>query len=346
MSVVPNRTGNTFPDPVRDDDYTGSNKFVTQSAANLGRTVAPPVPAALLVDPAGPGGPGSMSSRTPCGHSTEDVTMGRSTIAPIPFESIAPEGHSLRSGLAVRPGRGTGRRPPTRRKPLYTDDAPTLAAVDPPEGPGQGHRRAGPVDPVLAAAEGVYLRRRSDPVAVRGPRPGRPDRRARRPNTPASRRRGRGYEALFFDVRPRLEARDWIMYWVFCGGPGGVPPPGDDGEIWRWFGYFGGPHVLDEVVAVTRHPDVPHPRRARIERTIAALRLPAGVPSRRLDQLHLRVMADEVGAGPAAYHVDRPAGRRRRPTVVTTRPRPTTSRATRPPTTSQAKTVPAGAATE
>ena len=271
--------------------------------------------------------------------------MGRPKIAPIPFElsprkvmHYGPDWRYVRAGELAAALR-------TRRTPLYTDDAPTLAAVDHLKAQA-GHRPAGPVDPVLAAAEAVYH--------AAGPTRWLYEAHvlARRPTGEAAERAGlaadvaAAYEALFFDVRDRLDARDWVRQWVFWSKPAAVPPPGDDGEVWRWFGYFGGPYVLDEVVAVTRHPDVPHPRRAMIERTIAAVRLPAGVPPRLLDQLHLRVMADQIGAGPAAYHVGRPgrsakkADRRQAQTEADTKQGDSTA------DNSQAKTVPAGAATE
>ena len=65
----------------------------------------------------------------------------------------------------------------------------------------------------------------------------------------------RGLVALYHDVfaacRDRLAATDWVR-WAFVGpGPSVGFAPGDLGGVWRWVGYFGGPHALDLVAAAT-----------------------------------------------------------------------------------------------
>jgi len=63
------------------------------------------------------------------------------------------------------------------------------------------------------------------------------------------------YEKLFFNVLDRLECKDWIAK-VAIGktGQGDTNPSGDitDGQryrLYRSFGYYGGPRVLDEIIA-------------------------------------------------------------------------------------------------
>jgi hypothetical protein len=54
------------------------------------------------------------------------------------------------------------------------------------------------------------------------------------------------YELLFFDVRGRLGSPDYVLTRVLeprLRGAGW-----DDGLAWMFFGYFGGPHVLDELL--------------------------------------------------------------------------------------------------
>jgi hypothetical protein len=67
----------------------------------------------------------------------------------------------------------------------------------------------------------------------------------------------RWYERLFFQVRDRLRARDWIM--VQAIGPRvltGVDEH-DLGPLWKAFGYFGGELVLEVVLAVSRDRELP-----------------------------------------------------------------------------------------
>jgi hypothetical protein len=61
------------------------------------------------------------------------------------------------------------------------------------------------------------------------------------------------YELLFFDVRDRLESPDYILNQVL--GPrlqGGGD--WDFDLVWKFFGYVGGPHILDLVMDTDRGP--------------------------------------------------------------------------------------------
>jgi hypothetical protein len=57
------------------------------------------------------------------------------------------------------------------------------------------------------------------------------------------------YEALFYCVRDRLGARDWIITRAI--GVGLSTGIGDRGAVWRSVGYFGGPEALDAMIAAT-----------------------------------------------------------------------------------------------
>ena len=68
------------------------------------------------------------------------------------------------------------------------------------------------------------------------------------------------YEAIFYHVRDRLEAHDWILAHVLgpdtpewgggdsVGGEEPLADPGFDPTL-KWFAYFGGPHVLDFLLS-------------------------------------------------------------------------------------------------
>lgn len=73
----------------------------------------------------------------------------------------------------------------------------------------------------------------------------------------------RWYEKLFFDVRPRLEQRDWILSRVLipaiereaCRRPGLWSKPAAaflSGAILLVFGYYGGPVAVDAAVGISR----------------------------------------------------------------------------------------------
>ncbi|VTT98778.1 unnamed protein product [Gemmataceae bacterium] len=59
------------------------------------------------------------------------------------------------------------------------------------------------------------------------------------------------YHELFFHVRPRLDARDWVMAMAVRSAPmndfAGPQPAG----IWKYAAFTGGPRVLEVVLAVT-----------------------------------------------------------------------------------------------
>jgi hypothetical protein len=65
------------------------------------------------------------------------------------------------------------------------------------------------------------------------------------------------YHQLFFDVRTRLHASDWVLTLAVRSTPmndfAGPQPAG----IWKYMGFMGGPLVLDAVVAVMRDRDLP-----------------------------------------------------------------------------------------
>lgn len=196
--------------------------------------------------------------------------------------------------------------PPTRRKPYWAFDPPTEAAIDIHRARA-GDRRAGRVDPALAAAEGVYradgpARWLFEAYVMAGLTTPEAADRAGLPAAVAA-----AYEPVFFDFRPRKDGHDWVRYIVLRGAPTAPLPHGDIGMVWRLVGYDAGPVGLDLVVAATRDvcgdwAAVP----GRVGRLLDVLWLPADVPVRRLIQLHLRLLAEKVGAGPAAYHMDRP----------------------------------------
>ncbi len=114
------------------------------------------------------------------------------------------------------------------------------------------------------------------------------------------------YESLFFDVRPRLAARDWVAGHVVGFGPHLDGTPHGLGRFWRWAAYHGGGPALDLVVAVTAGGDVTgHPPAAveAAELLVAVIQVPAAVPDRRVFQLMLRTMAGRTGGHPTAYHL-------------------------------------------
>jgi hypothetical protein len=65
------------------------------------------------------------------------------------------------------------------------------------------------------------------------------------------------FHQLFFDVRPRLRATDWIMFHAvgtYClKGFAGLPV----GALWKWAAYTAGPRALDVVVALTTDAPLP-----------------------------------------------------------------------------------------
>jgi hypothetical protein len=61
------------------------------------------------------------------------------------------------------------------------------------------------------------------------------------------------YDALFFDVRPHLNARDWVQVRAIGGGVYDNFAGTDPGILWRWAAYTGGMSVLRVVLAITGH---------------------------------------------------------------------------------------------
>ena len=68
------------------------------------------------------------------------------------------------------------------------------------------------------------------------------------------------FEQLFFNVRDRMDCRDWLIR-VIKGPPedrvpsrDGVLTVGQRGYVYRLFGYYGGPKILDAVVMCTVAP--------------------------------------------------------------------------------------------
>ncbi|MBN9122245.1 MAG: hypothetical protein J0I06_24415 [Planctomycetes bacterium] len=65
------------------------------------------------------------------------------------------------------------------------------------------------------------------------------------------------YHQLFFDVRPRLHASDWVLHLAVRSNPindfAGPQPAG----VWKYMGFMGGPLALDIVVAVTSDRPLP-----------------------------------------------------------------------------------------
>mgnify|MGYP001063825108 CR=1 FL=1 len=131
------------------------------------------------------------------------------------------------------------------------------------------------------------------------------------------------FEALFFAVRDRLGARDWVTLRAVWGGRGpGLPMP-DPGVVLRSAGYHGGPLVLEVVLAETLDRPLParllegaHPAdptyeerlRLRARILVAAQTLSADVGLRPLLRLCERL--PELGEGrPARGRVGTPAER-------------------------------------
>jgi len=65
------------------------------------------------------------------------------------------------------------------------------------------------------------------------------------------------YGQLFFDVRSRIRARDWLLYEAVRCAPWRNFAGADTGCLWRYYARFGGIHVLDVVMAATG--DAPWP---------------------------------------------------------------------------------------
>lgn len=103
------------------------------------------------------------------------------------------------------------------------------------------------------------------------------------------------FEALFFNVRDRLHARDWITLRAIRLHQGA-----SNETIWRAFAYHGGPIILEIILAVTRKRPFPaevcatfkgDPRLAEAHlrlsapAAIAALTIPLGNPLQSLTRI-------------------------------------------------------------
>jgi hypothetical protein len=65
------------------------------------------------------------------------------------------------------------------------------------------------------------------------------------------------FHELFFDVRPRLGARDWIALRALRSGPGNGCGGEQPGGVWKVCAYAAGPRVLEVVMAVTLNRPLP-----------------------------------------------------------------------------------------
>lgn len=71
------------------------------------------------------------------------------------------------------------------------------------------------------------------------------------------------FEKLFFNVRDRLHARDWIAKIIWgsptdrAGNKDGVMTENQRGILYRWIGHCGGPLVLDSMVAALAPGAIP-----------------------------------------------------------------------------------------
>ena len=59
------------------------------------------------------------------------------------------------------------------------------------------------------------------------------------------------YHDVFGTCRDRLRASDCILFTFIGRGPMDGFAPGDMGGVWKWVGYFTGPHMLDVLIAAT-----------------------------------------------------------------------------------------------
>jgi hypothetical protein len=68
--------------------------------------------------------------------------------------------------------------------------------------------------------------------------------------------RVRAYQQLFFGVEDRLAARDYIHLQVIGTGEPWLPT--DVGKVWLYFGYAGGPAVLDQIISHFKQVGLPN----------------------------------------------------------------------------------------
>lgn len=120
----------------------------------------------------------------------------------------------------------------------------------------------------------------------------------------------RWFESLFFCVRDRLRATDWIVSRALGPGLGlGLGYRREDlAGVWMAFGYFGGPEVLDTVIAVTfagsSRPTPPgcwcgdvtemnERLRQSVRRAVEGMMIPRGAGVRQLAQVYERARRRE-----------------------------------------------------
>lgn len=103
------------------------------------------------------------------------------------------------------------------------------------------------------------------------------------------------FEAVFFCVRDRLDARDWIAARVIGPGLWRGFAPEEMGQLWAYFGYNAGPLALDVIIAASptkRNQDgraaqqFPASVMRSAELAIAAMMIPANASFRQLAELH------------------------------------------------------------
>jgi hypothetical protein len=116
------------------------------------------------------------------------------------------------------------------------------------------------------------------------------------------------FAKVFFDVRDRLGAGDWIALRAIGPGLWTGFRKEEIGSLWKAFAFSGGVQALDAVVAISieeglfegedlaalvPRPDLDDDRRQKVRLAILARMLPANAPPRQFLQLHLRLLEME-----------------------------------------------------
>jgi hypothetical protein len=116
------------------------------------------------------------------------------------------------------------------------------------------------------------------------------------------------FETLFYNVRDSLDASDRVLLraigWVAC-----MSRPPTVGELWKGFGYNGGAHVLELVIATTMDRPLPawtrtmpgagdptfeERLRLRCRLAVDGMMLPVDMDPLKLGRLHLDLLAREA----------------------------------------------------
>lgn len=112
----------------------------------------------------------------------------------------------------------------------------------------------------------------------------------------------RRYEQIFCTCRDRLRASDCILFTFIGRGPIDGFAPGDLGGVWKWTGYFGGPHMLDGIIAATSKQSRRHAlTEAALEsarRFVLAAQIPATIRFARLAAVNGMIDENEQRAAP------------------------------------------------